>query len=63
MESEEYLYHHGVKGMKWGVRKARDKKSFNTKYRATSTYKSGKLATVNGKVVNYNSKNSRKVDR
>lgn len=29
MTDEEFLYHHGVKGMKWGVRKNRVKTSIN----------------------------------
>lgn len=29
MVNDEYLYHHGVKGMKWGVRKDRVKTSVN----------------------------------
>lgn len=40
-----YLMHHGVKGMKWGVRKARDKSSFNTKYRHTMTDRAGRILT------------------
>ena len=34
MNRNQYeLYHYGVKGMKWGVRKKRDKSSFNTSRR------------------------------
>lgn len=29
MENDEFLYHHGVKGMKWGVRKDRVKTSIS----------------------------------
>ena len=33
----DYMYHHGVKGMKWGVRKSRVKSS-GSKKRGKSTY-------------------------
>ena len=32
MENDEFLYHHGVKGMKWGVRKDRVKTSIKKRH-------------------------------
>lgn len=38
MTSEEYIYHHGVKGMKWGVRKA-ERKEYKQKKRQNPSSK------------------------
>lgn len=40
-----YMYHYGVKGMKWGVRKSRVKSS-TSKKRGKSTYSSDYLETA-----------------
>ena len=48
--NDEYLMHHGVKGMKWGVRKARraeKKRIRKEKYKASTRYKV-KRAVVRG---------------
>ena len=40
--NDEYLMHHGVKGMKWGVRRARHaakKQARKDKYKASTRYK------------------------
>lgn len=47
--------------MKWGVRK--DKRKYDTSFRPTSTYKNGKLATVDHIAVNYKNKHHRKAAR
>lgn len=51
MYYNNYLIHHGVKGMKWGVRKSEYKsadratrKSIREKYKKTDEYKEDKLA-------------------
>lgn len=51
--------HFGVKGMKWGVRKARDKSSFNTSYRETGLTTKGKIAYTRG----YKSIDNKKAQR
>lgn len=56
----DYLCHHGVKGMKWGHRKKRDKSSFDTSYRRTALDTRGRLLLVNGQSVNYKNKAHRK---
>lgn len=54
MESEEYLYHHGVKGMKWGVRKSKSSSSTQNKNysakqrkRDQSVYSKGAVRRIN----------------
>ena len=58
---KDYLYHHGVKGMKWGVRKKTE--TYDTRFRPTSLYKNNKLSTVNGVSVNYKNRKHRKAAR
>ena len=48
MARNDELMHYGVKGMKWGHRKARDKSSFNTSYRETGLTNKGKIAYTKG---------------
>lgn len=49
--------------MKWGVRKDRDKSSFNTSYKQTMLDNHGRLLAVNGKTVNRGNRQHRKASR
>lgn len=59
------LYHHGVKGMKWGVRKAKDKyKNAKAKYRDERTNSSyTKMVAAKAAYKSSKAKNSKKADK
>ena len=46
------LYHHGVKGMKWGIRKKNEKKSSQKSERHLGINEKGNISFINGKTTN-----------
>lgn len=47
-----YLAHHGIKGMKWGVRNAETQRRYNLEQHGGTSYSTdGKMLTANGQVV------------
>ena len=57
--AEDELYHYGVKGMKWGVRKNSDRTSISTKHKAKKDAKEYEQSIQNVRITQHELENQR----